>query len=923
MTLVWPHALLLLLPLGLWLWWKGRVRAGALALRALLVLVLVLALARPEVTLDGGGSDVLVVVDRSRSMPPGSLQRAEELVRLVEGERRPGDRVGVLSFGRTARVDQPPSAEARFGGFTAAVDGEASSLAAALDAAGEVIPPDRTGRVLVVSDGRATGADARGAARRLWARGIAVDYRLLARDDAALDVAVTGLQVAAAVSAKEPFLLQATLKASAPVEVSLTLQRGGRAVVKTTRALRAGDNLLTFRDLVDEPGLAAYELRVDAAGDGVPENDVGRAVVRVEGPPRLLVLTDRPQGVLVQALRQAGLEPDARVPFPLTLDVLDGVGAVVLEDVEAGRLSEGGLRVLAQYVKEAGGGLLMTGGQHSFGEGGYRKSPVEDVLPVSLEIREEQRRAAVAMSIIMDCSCSMGMQVPDGRTKMEVAAEGVVGALQLLDLRDEAAVNMVDTSPHEIFGLSPVSEGLPLGKVARGFSGGGGIYVGVGLRTAKKEILKSDKPTRHVLLFSDAADSEEPDDYKKTLSELRKEGVTVSVIGLGSPKDQDADLLREVAALGGGRMHFAEDAMSLPRIFSQETIAVARATFVDVATPVKVLGDLAQLGRQGAAAPPKVGGYNLTYLRPQASAGLRTTDGNEAPLLAFWPRGAGRVVALAAEVDGKYTGEWATWPGRRALLEQAVRWVAAPRVGPIEAVPRAQLLGGELHVTLDFDASAPPPVGTPTLVLLSGDGSGQTVELPMQWEDEDRVGAKYALPGSGTWHALVKLDGRVWRAPPVTLPWAPEFEPVLPGEGRRTLEQVAKAGNGQERLSMSGVFAEGVQSQARLALAPWLVALAVALLVAEVFLRRFLSGRVPRLKPRFARTVSSGAVPVALGPAPLSTSTAARPQARGAVPDAREEAPPAPPPAAEPPPPSGVASALEEARARAKKRTGR
>src|SRR5581483_9758126 len=283
---------------------------------------------------------------------------------------------------------------------------------------------------------------------------------------------------------------------------------------------------LTFGDLVDAPGLYAYQLQVEAAGDGVIENDIGRAVVRVEGPPRVLVLSDHPNGTLAQTLKAAGIEATVRPPAALTLDALDDVGSLVLEDFEASRLSEGGLRVLSQFVREAGGGLFMTGGKHSFGEGGYRKSPVEDVLPVSLEVREEQRRVALAMSIIMDCSCSMGATVPDGRTKMELAAEGVVGALELLNGRDEASVYMIDTGDHEIFGLSPVADGLPLGKVARGFTGGGGIYIGVGLRVAKSEILKSDKPTRHVLLFADAADSEAPDDYKDSLKALSDANVT-------------------------------------------------------------------------------------------------------------------------------------------------------------------------------------------------------------------------------------------------------------------------------------------------------------------------------------------------------------------------------------------------------------
>ena len=180
---------------------------------------------------------------------------------------------------------------------------------------------------------------------------------------------------------------------------------------------------------------------------------------------------------------------------------------------------------------------------------------------------------------------------------MELAAEGVVGALQLLNERDEAAVYMVDTAPHEIFPLKPVSSGLPLDKVARGFSGGGGIYIGVGLRAAKKSILQSTKPTRHVLLFADAADSENGDDYQRTVADLVAEGVSVSVIGMGSRKDSDAALLEEIAGRGNGRIYFAEDVTSLPRIFSQETIAVARSTFVDNPVPLALGPDLSLLGR--------------------------------------------------------------------------------------------------------------------------------------------------------------------------------------------------------------------------------------------------------------------------------------------------------------------------------------
>lgn len=897
MTVLVPQALLLLVPLALFLVKVGRLSsAPPMWLRAGLIVALVLALAQPEWRLPSNGVDLVVVVDRSRSMPAGSIDQATELIRLLEVERRPGDRIGVISFGREARLESVLSAESRFGGFSQSVDGEASSLSAALEAAAELIPEERAGRVLVLSDGRSTGLDPRGSARRLAARGVPVDVRALVRETPGLDVAVTSLEAPPSVAEREPFLLTVTLKSVKATDARITLLRNGKPITETTRPLGEGATVLTFRDLVETPGLVAYQVRATVDGDGVPENDVGRAVVRVEGPPSVLVLTDRPRGRLVETLRSAGMKVDARLPGAIGMEALENVGAVVLDDVEASRLSESGLRVLAQYVREAGGGLVMTGGRHAFGEGGYRKSALEAVLPVSLEVREEQRKASVAISIIMDCSCSMGATVPDGRTKMEVAAEGVVGALQLLNERDEAAVHMVDTDSHEIFSMRPVAAGLPLDRVAKGFSGGGGIYVGEGLRTAKGEILRSGKPTRHVLLFSDAADSENPDDYRKTLDELTSQQVTVSVIGLGTRADSDAKLLEEVAALGNGRIYFAEDALSLPRIFSQETIAVARASFIDGEIGLAVGPDLAMLGRIPTAGLTSCGGYSLTYLKPNASVAVRTTDENKAPLLAFWPHGLGRSVALMAEVDGAFTGQLASWSGFRAALEQSVRWVMPPLATTVDAVARARLSGDDLHVTLDFDPNAPPPTGQARLVLMSGDGRTKPVEVPMRWEEDDRQGAHFIVPGTGTWHPVVKLGDRIFRAPAVTLPWVPEFEPSVPKEGQLALVGVAKAGGGVERLAMTGLFVDGRQSKARVPLAPWLVGLSVLLVVAEVFVRRFLSGprarRRPVVKPaaapsapvavvpQAATPTSAAAEPVKPSPKPIDPLAAARERAR-------------------------------------------
>ena len=61
---------------------------------------------------------------------------------------------------------------------------------------------------------------------------------------------------------------------------------------------------------------------------------------------------------------------------------------------------------------------------------------------------------------------------------------------------------------------------------------------------------------------------------------MTRAGATVSVIALGTEKSQDADLLKEIAELGQGRIFFCDRPGDIPDIFTQETISVARAAFL-------------------------------------------------------------------------------------------------------------------------------------------------------------------------------------------------------------------------------------------------------------------------------------------------------------------------------------------------------
>ena len=72
---------------------------------------------------------------------------------------------------------------------------------------------------------------------------------------------------------------------------------------------------------------------------------------------------------------------------------------VVLSDVRRAAIRDNTMTALSEWVEQRGGGLLVAGGESVFGEGGYRKSPIERLTPVTFERRDEPEVALVLVLV--------------------------------------------------------------------------------------------------------------------------------------------------------------------------------------------------------------------------------------------------------------------------------------------------------------------------------------------------------------------------------------------------------------------------------------------------------------------------------------------------------------------------------------------
>jgi Mg-chelatase subunit ChlD/uncharacterized membrane protein len=855
-TLLQPIWLFLLIPLVLSLWlWRLPTRLLS-ALRLLSVVLVILALSGLAVRLPSRAGTVVVLADRSLSMPSDSKAAQKLAIDLVGARMSADDKLAVVSFGRTAAVDQYPQ-QGVFGDFVTEVGGDASSLAEGLDTALGLVPRDGSGRILVLSDGRWTGRDPASVIPTAAARGVAIDYRAMQRS-AAGDLAIARIDAPAVVSPGESFLITAWVHAPTAQEASFELKRGDTRLFSGSKKLVAGLNRLTFRDRASERGNQAYNLTVTGTlADPLIENNTARLLVGVGGPRPILHVSPSGRSGLAKLLRKGGLdlvESEAKAEH-FTLENLAKFSAVVLENVPAEKVGGVGMDTLAAWVKETGAGLLMTGGRSSYGPGGYYKSPLEPIMPVSMELRNEHRKLALAMVVTLDRSGSMAVPVAGGKVKMDLANQGTAQVLDLLGPMDEFGCIAVDTIPHTIAPLAQVTDKPPIRKKILSIeSMGGGIFIYVALEAAAQMVSKAKSGTKHIILFADANDSEEPGNYKDLMDKIKSAGITVSVIGLGTEKDKDSDLLKDIAKRGNGRIFFSDRPKELPRLFAQDTFVVARNTFLDDPTKIKATLGMASLTDRVFEMPPglSIGGYNLCYLRPGATMATVTQDEYKAPVAASWRAGAGRVVCYTGEADGKYAGDMARWERVGDYYTSLARWVAGPS-GPLgEGMLLTQeVKDGVNLVQLHLDperkgesfTTLPPAV---TLRSLQGEAP-RSARANLRWTGADTLAIDVPLGGTETTLTMVEVPGYGPVAlPPVCLPYSPEFKPDHNERGLQALEKLSRSTGGKERLELASIW-QDMPGQPRLVpMTRWLLAAVLVLLLLEVLERRTGLLRLPR-----------------------------------------------------------------------------
>ncbi|MEW5989671.1 MAG: VWA domain-containing protein, partial [Chloroflexota bacterium] len=539
-------------------------------------------------------------------------------------------------------------------------------------------------------------------------------------------------------------------------------------------------------------------------------------------------------------LEAAGLLVETAAPaqLPAALPQLSPYASVALVNVNAKDLTTRQMTTLQSYVRDLGGGLLTIGGPESYGMGGYYHTPLEETLPVDMQIKDQERFPAVSMVIVIDRSGSMSAQ-EEGVTKIQLAAEGAVRVVELLHDFDEITVIPVDTQPDNPIGPLPASQREEaISRIRRIGAGGGGIYVRAGLEAAAEALAQSSNQIKHVILLADGADSEQKEGVPELIEALAAEGVTVSVVSIGN--GPDVPWLQQMAALGGGRFHFTDRAANLPQIFTQETTAIQRSYLVEERFfPSQAAGSPILAG---LTAVPPLYGYVGASGKEAAQVILQTHLGD--PLLAAWQYGLGRAVAWTSDATGRWAADWVRWPGFPVFWAQAVRWtIGQGRSSSVETV--VSLNGERATLLVNAQDSQGTPLSGLALSANVVSPAGQVTSLELSQVAPGRYEGNFSPSQEGAY--LMRVTGTaggesgpaVGQTTGWVLGYSPEYRRLAADP--QYLAGLAAVTSGQT-LALDGpasVFQHNLTNPpARRPVWTWLTLVAILLLPLDVALRR-------------------------------------------------------------------------------------
>ncbi len=842
-----PLLLLFLIPIGILVlltWQRMSLpfprsqRYLILASRLILFIFIVTALAGATVSIPISRQAVVFVGDISAST---TSQQAfmEQWINDAIRHKRPEDQVGIVAVGRNALVEQSVRSQVDFSQFESTPDTNYTDLAAGLRLATAMLPQGSEKRIVLLSDGQQNLEDALPEAQLLQQEGIGLDIVPLPTLNGP-EARIDDLTAPSIMHTNERFLLHARFFSSVAQRVTLHLYLDQTILLQQSLQLNGGEQDITFTLNAPPTGFHTYRITMDAPEDTISQNNEAAVFVNVQGPPHVLVIEGSPGAGhnIVSALQATHIDVSVGVPIdvPTTLEGLVNYDAVVLADVPAVDLGTTRMQVLQSYVHDLGRGLVVSGGENSYGVGGYTNTPLEETLPVSMEIPRHKDTPSIAVILIIESL--------EENIAVNISKEAAKGVINLLTPRDYVGVSAAYGNLE--IPLQHVTNKTAINQTIDKMNPNDPPSYMPDMIAAETALLHSDAKIKHVILLGDG---DATDSYAKQVLKMASEHISVSVIGTNIGSYDDLTMMQQISAWGKGRFYQADNPNAIPQILLNETKQAARRAFIEepfvpaTITPHPILTGLSSF--------PQLTGYVATT--PKAAAQIVLASHLDDPVLAIWQYGLGRVVAWTSDALGLWTANWLQWSDAARWWANLITWTISTSNNQL--IVNSQIVRGSGHIIVDIPPEASAILSSVNqqqvqLRIIAPDLSQQSLVLqptaPERWEGTFPISQVGAYLLRVTWqtrnNTTTGLPGQLTTTTGLVVPYSPEF--ASSGTDIHFLSQLAHAGNGSLLTpddSASAFSTNLPLVYASRSIVFWLFAIAALLLPVDIALRRLSS----------------------------------------------------------------------------------
>ena len=635
--------------------------------------VFVIGLALADVRIEQGADQInlLYCLDLSDSITYEEQQATREFIERATSEMKSRDQAGLIVFGKRPYLEQSLSKDFSLKKTRSQVNANFTDINAALQAAVGKFPTKGDNRIVLLSDGNQNLHEAREAANLAASLGVEIYPVALGNWFSRQEVFVESLVSPSTIQLETPFDIQLVITSTLNGKGEVLLFRNGRLIAEEKADFQKGKNVYRFVDVLNTQGLYLYKAIVHAPQDKLYQNNEGLSFTKGTKPTELLYLSSQRQENLeiVRILKEQGFDVVSMKPQNLSdsLSTLLDYRAVLLDNVSGQNISPRVKANLEKFVKDIGGGLIMIGGNQSFGAGYFQKTPIEKALPVYLDIPTTLDKPSLSLVLVIDKSSSMAEHI-NTKSKLEGAKIAAFSVVELLNPIDKVGLVAFDTEYRWIVPITQARNRQLIAGQLVTLEEEGGTNLYPALKEAYRELSNINTVKKHVIILSDGITDKA--DFQPLLKSIRSANITVSTVAVGN--DSNIQLMDSIAEWGSGRSYFTNDAENIPKIFIDEAQIVTRSVVTENNLKPHVQVDSEILTGIPTESIPSVQGIDITFPKPGASVILNTAEG---PLLSAWRYGLGRSVAFTSDFSGRWSKDWMRWDSFGRIVANMVKWV--------------------------------------------------------------------------------------------------------------------------------------------------------------------------------------------------------------------------------------------------------